>query len=181
MVDYCKTTGCLREYILKYFGERPDNPKGGRYNCHNCSNCVIDEAEREADEAYMYPGNRFSAPVSRNAAMVADRMKRSAAAAKSAYATPKSKKPEDALNDRGVMLFNRLRELRKQIAVSVGVPPYVIFSDRTLIDMCIKVPFSEEEMLSVSGVGENKYERYGKVFMDEIYDFLDGMKQNLAR
>lgn len=181
MVDYCKTTGCLREYILKYFGERPDNPKGGRYNCHNCSNCVIDEAEREADEAYMYPGNRFSAPVSRNAAMVADRMKRSAAAAKSAYATPKSKKPEDALNDRGVMLFNRLRELRKQIAVSVGVPPYVIFSDRTLIDMCVKVPFNEEEMLSVSGVGENKYERYGKVFMDEIYDFLDGMKQNLAR
>ena len=181
MVDYCKTTGCLREYILKYFGERPDNPGGGRYNCHNCSNCVIDEAEREADEAYMYPGNRFSAPVSRNAAMVADRMKRSAAAAKSAYATPKSKKPEDALNDRGVMLFNRLRELRKQIAVSVGVPPYVIFSDRTLIDMCLKVPFNEEEMLSVSGVGENKYERYGKVFMDEIYDFLDGMKQNLAR
>ena len=181
MVDYCKTTGCLREYILKYFGERPDNPKGGRYNCHNCSNCVIDEAEQEADEAYMYPGNRFSAPVSRNAAMVADRMKRSAAAAKSAYATPKSKKPEDALNDRGVMLFNRLRELRKQIAVSVGVPPYVIFSDRTLIDMCLKVPFNEEEMLSVSGVGENKYERYGKVFMDEIYDFLDGMKQNLAR
>lgn len=181
MVDYCKTTGCLREYILKYFGERPDNPEGGRYNCHNCSNCVIDEAEREADEAYMYPGNRFSAPVSRNAAMVADRMKRSAAAAKSAYATPKSKKPEDALNDRGVMLFNRLRELRKQIAVSVGVPPYVIFSDRTLIDMCLKVPFNEEEMLSVSGVGENKYERYGKVFMDEIYDFLDGMKQNLAR
>lgn len=181
MVDYCKTTGCLREYILKYFGERPDNPEGGRYNCHNCSNCVIDEAEREADEAYMYPGNRFSAPVSRNAAMVADRMKRSDAAAKSAYATPKSKKPEDALNDRGVMLFNRLRELRKQIAVSVGVPPYVIFSDRTLIDMCLKVPFNEEEMLSVSGVGENKYERYGKVFMDEIYDFLDGMKQNLAR
>lgn len=181
MVDYCKTSGCLREYILKYFGERPDNPKGGRYNCHNCSNCVIDEAEQEADEAYMYPGNRFSAPVSRNAAMVADRMKRSAAAAKSAYATPKSKKPEDALNDRGVMLFNRLRELRKQIAVSVGVPPYVIFSDRTLIDMCLKVPFNEEEMLSVSGVGENKYERYGKVFMDEIYDFLDGMKQNLAR
>lgn len=181
MVDYCKTTGCLREYILKYFGERPDNPGGGRYNCHNCSNCVVDEAEQEADEAYMYPGNRFSAPVSRNAAMVADRMKRSAAAAKSAYATSKSKKPEDALNDRGVMLFNRLRELRKQIAVSVGVPPYVIFSDRTLIDMCLKVPFNEEEMLSVSGVGENKYERYGKVFMDEIYDFLDGMKQNLAR
>lgn len=181
MVDYCKTTGCLREYILKYFGERPDNPGGGRYNCHNCSNCVVDEAEQEAEEAYMYPGNRFSAPVSRNAAMVADRMKRSAAAAKSAYATSKSKKPEDALNDRGVMLFNRLRELRKQIAVSVGVPPYVIFSDRTLIDMCLKVPFNEEEMLSVSGVGENKYERYGKVFMDEIYDFLDGMKQNLAR
>ena len=141
----------------------------------------VQKAEQEADEAYMYPGNRFSAPVSRNAAMVADRMKRSAAAAKSAYATPKSKKPEDALNDRGVMLFNRLRELRKQIAVSVGVPPYVIFSDRTLIDMCLKVPFNEEEMLSVSGVGENKYERYGKVFMDEIYDFLDGMKQNLAR
>ena len=67
------------------------------------------------------------------------------------------------------------------IAVSVGMPPYIIFSDKTLIDMCLKVPFNREEMLSVSGVGENKYERYGKTFVDEIYDFLDGMKENLAR
>ena len=79
------------------------------------------------------------------------------------------------------IIYKGASHRKKQIAVSVGVPPYVIFSDRTLIDMCLKVPFNQEEMLSVSGVGENKYERYGKVFMDEIYDFLDGMKQNLAR
>ena len=129
----------------------------------------------------MDTGSRIRGRDSGRDIMTAEKLKRSAQMAKSAYATPKTRKPEDVLNERGVELFNRLRELRKMIAVSVGMPPYIIFSDKTLIDMCIKVPFNREEMLSVSGVGENKYERYGKTFVDEIYDFLDGMKENLAR
>lgn len=181
MVDYCRTAGCLREYILKYFGEKPDNPYGGKYNCNNCSNCIADESELLADKAYMDTGSRIRGRDSGRDIMTAEKLKRSAQMAKSAYATPRTRKPEDVLNERGVELFNRLRELRKMIAVSVGMPPYIIFSDKTLIDMCIKVPFNREEMLSVSGVGENKYERYGKTFVDEIYDFLDGMKENLAR
>ena len=48
------------------------------------------------------------------------------------------------------------------------MPPYIIFSDKTLIDMCVKVPGDREEMLNVSGVGERKYDKYGQRFLDEI-------------
>lgn len=95
--------------------------------------------------------------------------------------TRKSGKPEDILNIDGMELFNKLRALRKLIATSVGMPPYIIFSDKTLVDMCVKTPFEKEEMLNVSGVGENKYEQYGQAFLDEIYDYLDGMKRKLTK
>lgn len=44
------------------------------------------------------------------------------------------------------------------------MPPYIIFSDKTLIDMCVKKPSDEEEMLNVSGVGENKLKNTGRDF-----------------
>ena len=69
----------------------------------------------------------------------------------------------DILNSRGLELFEQLRQLRTKIAGEEGLPPYIIFSDKTLVDMCIKVPVSKEEMLRVSGVGENK--QYGERFM----------------
>ncbi len=53
------------------------------------------------------------------------------------------------------------------------MPPYIVFSDRTLIDMCAKLPGTEGEMLGVSGVGENKFRKYGKRFMEEIAAFLE--------
>ena len=74
----------------------------------------------------------------------------------------------DILNSRGLELFERLRELRTRIASEENLPPYIIFSDKTLVDMCVKAPFSREEMLQVSGVGENKYERYGERFLAAI-------------
>jgi len=48
------------------------------------------------------------------------------------------------------------------------MPPYIIFSDKSLIDMCLKVPRSKTEMLNVSGVGTAKFEKYGQRFLDEI-------------
>lgn len=65
-------------------------------------------------------------------------------------------------------LFEGLRLLRKKIADEAGVPPFVIFSDKTLQDMCVKRPQTEEELLDIHGVGANKRDKYGKAFLEEI-------------
>lgn len=65
-------------------------------------------------------------------------------------------------------LFERLRELRLSIAREQQVPPYLIFNNATLEDMCRKRPASAEDLLEVSGVGEKKAERYGQAFLDAI-------------
>lgn len=69
-------------------------------------------------------------------------------------------------------LFERLRELRKNLASALGVPPYVVFADSALWSMCAILPKNQQEFLSVSGVGARKAERYGKVFMEEIDSYL---------
>lgn len=65
-------------------------------------------------------------------------------------------------------LFAGLRRLRLALARENGVPPYIIFSDRTLTDMCRKLPRTREEMLQVTGVGKVKFERFGEAFLEEI-------------
>ncbi|MEI8186655.1 MAG: DNA helicase RecQ [Chlorobiaceae bacterium] len=65
-------------------------------------------------------------------------------------------------------LFDLLRVLRKQIAHEQGIPPYVVFSDRSLHEMASIFPRTAESMLSVSGVGEVKLERYGRQFLSII-------------
>ena len=62
-------------------------------------------------------------------------------------------------------LFELLRILRKQIALEQGIPPYVVFSDRSLHDMASIFPRNDESLLTVSGVGEVKLERYGRQFL----------------
>lgn len=68
-------------------------------------------------------------------------------------------------------LFEHLRAVRKELAEKEGVPPFVVFSDKTLKDMCDKKPTDEEMFLSVSGVGQNKLERYGSIFLGVIKEF----------
>ena len=65
-------------------------------------------------------------------------------------------------------LFERLRVLRRTIAQEIGKPPYIVFSDKTLRDMCAKRPASPEEFLAVNGVGENKLNLYGERFLAAI-------------
>ncbi len=77
----------------------------------------------------------------------------------------------DILTSNGFELFEALRTLRYEIAREEAMPPYIIFSDKTLVDMCVKVPKDRQDMLQVSGVGENKYERYGERFLACIADF----------
>lgn len=83
----------------------------------------------------------------------------------------------DVLNGRGLELFEQLRRLRTEIAKEEGVPPYIVFSDKTLVEMCAEIPFNREEMMRVAGVGENKFNKYGKRFIDEIFSFTNGIKE----
>ena len=65
-------------------------------------------------------------------------------------------------------LFGKLRGLRTQLAREQQVPPYLIFNNATLEDMCRKRPATLDELLEVSGVGAKKAERYGEAFLEVI-------------
>ena len=76
----------------------------------------------------------------------------------------RSRLPKSAvgeLSEEDEPLFQKLSTLRLEIAREEKITPYMVFSDKTLIHMCILKPGSEEEMLIVSGVGRRKYVKYG--------------------
>ena len=83
----------------------------------------------------------------------------------------KNKKGMDSLTSKGFKLFDKLKELRLEIARAEKIPPYIVFNDKTLIDMCTKMPTTKSDMLNVSGVGENKYGKYGERFIEVIKGF----------
>ncbi len=70
-------------------------------------------------------------------------------------------------------LFKRFKHLRKTLADEHEVPPFVIFSDATLVDMASRMPTNPAEFLAVSGVGQTKLERYGSAFLQLIDDYLN--------
>jgi ATP-dependent DNA helicase RecQ len=80
----------------------------------------------------------------------------------------KKKKKMDYFEDYEVEIFDRLRKLRKEIAIKNKVPPYVIFSDKTLKELSIVLPTDKIAMLDIHGVGEVKFQRYGKEFLKLI-------------
>lgn len=65
-------------------------------------------------------------------------------------------------------LFERLRSKRKELADRTGVPPYIIFSDKSLIDMCQRRPKNRAEFSKVFGVGEQKLEKFSTAFLQII-------------
>ncbi len=239
MEGYCKTTLCLRNYILEYFGERASAPCDNCGNCHQeyyeqdmtsdakwVVNCIAEMRGRyglnivlgtllganrarlkeigasayksygilkqrsETDlrllvdqmlaEGYIVQTGEYSVlqmgDISRlkeesTRVIVRKAQEREDAADKTK--TENKKKKTDSLTSAGYDLFDRLRQLRLVIAKEAAMPPYIIFSDKTLIDMCAKAPGNQAEMLAVSGVGENKYQKYGERFIQEIAAFLD--------
>jgi ATP-dependent DNA helicase RecQ len=70
-------------------------------------------------------------------------------------------------------LFAALKELRFKLAKEKNVPPYVVFGDKTLNEMCVLLPRNNDEFLLVNGVGQNKLETYGAVFLKKISEFLE--------
>jgi len=73
-------------------------------------------------------------------------------------------------------LFDRLRRLRRSLADEHGVPPYVVFGDATLQGMAAAKPSTPDQLLSVSGVGQAKLERYGEIFLREISDYMAAVR-----
>ena len=82
--------------------------------------------------------------------------------------TTKSQLPVDI----DVALWEALRNCRRELADEQGVPPYVIFHDSTLQEMCARVPQSLPEFAQLSGVGERKLDKYGAVFLSAINNHL---------
>ncbi len=83
------------------------------------------------------------------------------------------KKAKQAPSNYDRTLFMRLKHLRKVLAEENEVPPYVVFSDATLVDMASKLPTTKDTMLDVSGVGQTKLTRYGDAFMQLIGDYVN--------
>ena len=247
MTFYCFTNECLRDYILRYFGEY-----GSNY-CGNCSNClsqfeetdvteiaqkligcvrqcrqrygtnVIIDTVRGANTAkirqYRMDENVFYASLARvpvhrlrqvmnhlmlneylavtpddyaivklteKSARILEEGERvvmkmakeqepsgkTGQAGRAADKKQKARTPGGfALNGEEEQLFEVLRRLRSRIASAEGVPPYIVFSDKTLAHMCIVRPADREQMLTVSGVGTFKYEKYGEQFLETVRDF----------
>lgn len=232
MTFYSTTSGCLREFILRYFGERSPS------YCGNCSNCnanfetvditveaqkivscvyrvnasgrsfgrsmiadILNGSKRERvislgfDRLSTYgimsdmtqkrimkmidfliengwltlDGDEYAVvkTTSKSAEIVRDRVTVEMKLEKEAPAERK------IIIDYGVNegLFGKLRKLRSEFAAAEKVPAYIIFSDAALKDMCRKLPVTEEEFLTVSGVGNKKAERYGEVFCTFIEQY----------
>ena len=79
---------------------------------------------------------------------------------------PKTKAKKPAVKDVG--LFADLKALRLRLAREHGLAPYMIFGDKTLLEMCERLPASRGELLEVSGVGEVKLAKYGDLFLEAI-------------
>jgi ATP-dependent DNA helicase RecQ len=69
-------------------------------------------------------------------------------------------------------LFQILRKLRTAIASAENVPPYIVFSDRTLQEMARDFPQSPDALLEINGVGQRKLENYGDQFLEAINEFV---------
>lgn len=238
MEGYCRTSGCLRNYILEYFGEKRNEPCDSCGNCHRefneidmtedaklVINCVWETKGRyglniilgtllganrarlkelgttqyrtygalknrsESDlrlligqmllDGYLYQtADKYSVvrmgniePLKDPNAHVLIRTCKDSEPER--QAKRRSRRSTDSLTKAGYELFEVLRQLRLTIAREEGMPPYIVFSDKTLVDMSIKAPRDKASMLNVSGVGEAKYEKYGDRFIEAVTVFTD--------
>ncbi len=65
-------------------------------------------------------------------------------------------------------LFAALKAQRMALAKAQNVPPYVIFHDKTLRELALQRPSDYEQMRTIPGIGEQKFQRYGRIFLDVI-------------
>ncbi|MCL2338210.1 MAG: DNA helicase RecQ [Firmicutes bacterium] len=223
MERYCETDGCLRRFMLRYFGEPATDDCG---NCGNCNGNFVEtdvtiDAQKvlshilrlnRAGKRFMFthtanillgksddftdlstfgimkgtPRHYIRRLITRLTALgyvyddgyLSVTPQANEVLFKNVRVTMRGNKPEVSAQAKGAKkpaaepgyeisedLFAKLKELRLEIAREEQVPAFVIFSDATLVDMCRKYPRTEDEMLSVSGVGQVKLKRYGERFL----------------
>ncbi|MCM3093843.1 MULTISPECIES: DNA helicase RecQ [unclassified Cytobacillus] len=75
--------------------------------------------------------------------------------------------------DENIELFEMLRRLRKEIADKENVPPFVVFADTALKEMCRYFPVTKDMMLNIKGVGQMKFDKYGEYFIQAIKEFAE--------
>ena len=240
MTFYCFTNECLREYILRYFGEY-----GGNY-CGNCKNCLTEFEDLDVTEEtrsilglVKSTGERYGIvavcdgvrgartekvrqfgleenphygelnkttnarirqiindllvkdylvltsgdyPVLKLGEKGRDFLKgekpetvvlKLPRQQEKEESRPKKQKAKRNEETKYPQLFEMLRQKRYQMAQEAHIPPYIIFSDKTLREMSAYLPVTREEMLEINGVGNNKYQKYGKVFSDIIKEFIE--------
>jgi ATP-dependent DNA helicase RecQ len=135
---YCEQRTCRRAALLTYFGESWED--------ENCGGCDICLPPRRAPELQRV-GTRALGTNPR------------------ALGTNPRAQAVEAYDDE---LFEKLRLVRRALADANGVPPYVIFGDRTLQEMSRAYPQRMETMARIFGVGREKLARYGEAFLTEI-------------
>ena len=113
-------------------------------NCGKCSSCVVDEQ--------LYDEEVLSAQKKKSAAKALEMA---------------------GLSEQGMALFALLRTERAEIAKEQGVPPFIICSDKSLKDICIKLPKEMSDMLGIYGMGEQKVEQYGARFLQVVHNFVN--------
>ena len=87
--------------------------------------------------------------------------------------------PIQPVKSQGVLdktLMQLLLNLRKQVAEANEVPPYAVFQENSLEEMCLKYPISSEELVTINGVGEGKAKRYGDQFINLISQYVEENK-----
>ena len=88
---------------------------------------------------------------------------------------PKAK-PKEKKRSTSNLLFDRLKSLRTELAKKEGVPPYIIFSDKSLIDMSHQLPTDKASFLEIHGVGQRKAELFSTLFIEQIINFKKASK-----
>lgn len=95
---------------------------------------------------------------------------------KPVVATEQSLKKKSVKKTISNTLFERLRHLRQTISLEENIPAYLVFNDATLKEIEAERPLSDEEFLSISGVGQRKLDVYGAVFINEVKAFTERKK-----
>ena len=146
MQQYAYATGCRRGFVLRYFGD----PAAGK-DCGGCDNCLgtHDRTRREKTTALPKAGEKKRARVTRS---VAER----------------AETAELVSNPADVRLLERLRALRSSIAREDKVPAYVVFADRTLMEIAVRRPKSVYALGEIRGVGPMKIDKYGERFLELV-------------
>jgi ATP-dependent DNA helicase RecQ len=141
--QYAYTKGCRRGFVLRYFGD----PAAGK-DCGGCDNCLgtHDASRREKAVGVPKPG---------------EKRRNRGAAGRASTGEPS----ELVASAADAALLERLRVLRTSIAREQKVPPYVVFADRTLLEMAVRRPKSPFAFGEIRGVGPMKIEKYGEQFL----------------